>query len=239
MPQIHFALAIIACFVLGEVLIRLRLPPEPSRKFVHVTSCVLIAAHGLFGLSVREVAPVAAVFTVALAATRHFKLLTALSSVDRDSWGEVFLPLAVLILSLLDVSAKHFSITFLILGFADAAASLIGQWVRSRPYVLLRARKSVAGSLAFIVCTWLVLTLSLSNGLWPADAATALSFGLVALLLMLGEGASSGGADNLVVPLASAALLTLLFSGWWPLDLRIEQPVWLSQWAPQGGAHIR
>jgi dolichol kinase len=130
-------------------------------------------------------------------------------------------------------------VTFLILGIADAAASLVGQAVRSRPYVLLRARKSVAGSLAFIVCAWLVLSLSFSNGLWPADVATALSLGIVALLLMLGEGASSKGADNLVVPLASAALLTLIFSGWWPLDLQVEHPVWLAQWTQQAVASIR
>jgi dolichol kinase len=239
MSQLYFALAIVACFVIGEVLIRMRMPPEPSRKFVHVTACLMIAAHGLFGLSVREVAPVAAVFTVALATTRHFKLLSAISSVDRDSWGEVFMPLAVLVLALLDIPAPHFAVTFLIVGIADAAASLVGQRVRSRPYVLLRARKSVAGSLAFVVCAWLVLSLSFSNGLWPADAATAVSLGIVALLLMLGEGASSKGSDNLVVPLASAALLTLISSDWWPMDLQVQHPVWLARWTQQATASIR
>ena len=238
MSQLSFALSIVVCFVAGEVMIRLQTPAELSRKFVHVSACLIVAAHGLFGLTVREVAPVAAVFTVALTLTRHFKLLSAISSVNRDSWGEVFLPLSVVVLALLDIPARHFSVTFLVVGIADAAASLVGQAVRSRPYVLLNARKSVAGSLAFLLCTWLVLSLSFSNGLWPGELATAASLGLIALLLMLGEAASSKGADNLVVPLSTAALLALLFSSWWPVDLQIEHPLWLAQWT-QASTSVR
>jgi len=184
-----------ASFVVLERLVRTRnVPTEITRRVAHVLAC-------LFALLVHAVLPFwlfivcSVVFAALMWLSRHFHVFTAIHKVRRRSLGDVYLPLGIGVAALLGGSdAAVFVAAVLILGLADVAAGLVGDYLRS-------SRKTWWGSGAFLGVSVIVLALC-GFGLVPVI--------VVALLATATERYSPLGTDNISIPLVAAALLAVL-----------------------------
>ena len=204
--MIAFLLAILGCFVVGDLLHRFGRSAEVSRKSVHVCSCLVIAAFPLFGIGDRELLLIAIGSFVAIALLRRTVLMRAIMSVERTSWGDLMLPLSVAIVAPMHVAYPVFLGAYLVLGIPDALASLVGRAWGRRRYTLLGHAKSYIGSAAFFASAWLILGVVLHRaGLPPATALVAA--GIAGAALAGVEALSHKGLDNLSIPVAAALLL--------------------------------
>ena len=184
-----------ASFVVLERLVRTRnVPTEITRRVAHVLAC-------LFALLVHAVLPFwlfivcSVVFAALMWLSRHFHVFTSIHKVRRRSLGDVYLPLGIGVAALLGGSdAAVFVAAVLILGLADVAAGLVGDYLRS-------SRKTWWGSGAFLGVSVIVLALC-GFGL--------VSVIVVALLATATERYSPLGTDNISIPLVAAALLAVL-----------------------------
>ncbi|KQM59135.1 hypothetical protein [Agreia sp. Leaf210] len=184
-----------ASFVVLERLVRTRnVPTEITRRVAHVLAC-------LFALLVHAVLPFwlfivcSVVFAALMWLSRHFHVFTSIHKVRRRSLGDVYLPLGIGVAALLGGSdAAVFVAAVLILGLADVAAGLVGDYLRS-------SRKTWWGSGAFLGVSVIVLALC-GFGLVPVI--------VVALLATATERYSPLGTDNISIPLVAAALLAVL-----------------------------
>jgi phytol kinase len=187
--------ALAASFVVLERLVRTKnVPTEITRRVAHVLAC-------LFALLVHAVLPIWTflVCSIAFAAliwvSRHFHVFTSIHKVRRRSLGDVYLPLGIGIAALLALDdAAVFVAAVLVLGLADVAAGLVGDYLRS-------TRKTWWGSGVFLAVSIVVLAFC---GLGP------LAVLVVAVLATATERYSPLGTDNLSIPLVVAGVLLLL-----------------------------
>jgi phytol kinase len=188
-------LALLVAFVTLERLVRTQeVPTEITRRVAHVLAC-------LFALLVHTVLPVwlFVVFSLVFAAlmwlSRHFHVFTSIHKVRRRSLGDVYLPLGIGIAAVLgQADAVVFVAAVLILGLADVAAGLVGDYLRSN-------RKTWWGSAVFLAVSVAVLAL---GGFDP------LAILVVALAATVTERYSPLGTDNVSIPLVVAGLLIAL-----------------------------
>ncbi len=210
--MISFTLGILASFLIGDLLHRYGASAEISRKFVHVATCLMIAAFPLFGIGYRELMLIVAGSFIAIAALRNTVLLRAIMAVERKSYGDLMLPLSVLVIAAANFAYPAMLGAYLVLGISDALASLIGRAYGRRRYTTFGHAKSYVGSAAFFLSAWAILmSTALYAGLSPV---AALSTGLgVAAVLTLVEACSHQGVDNLFVPVVAAIGLHVLLPG--------------------------
>lgn len=181
---------------------------ELSRKFVHVSSGVVAAALPLV-MGYGDIVVLSAGFVPFLLAARCLRLFPAVSGVERSTLGEVWFPLGVLLAAALFPDGGPYVYGVLVMGLADAAASLWGRRAGRRRYrVPGGGHKTWAGSAAFLGTTVVVgvAVLGVADG-WTARTLAAAV--LAAVPLTVAEGVLGRGTDNLVLPVAAAALLSL------------------------------
>jgi dolichol kinase len=178
---------------------RLRVGRELSRKFVHLTSGLAAAAMPLV-LTFRQIAALAVLFAVAMAASRRLRILRSVHEVERATWGEVCLPLGVAAAALIVPDAARYACAVATIAVSDVAACLAGRWLGGRR--LPRSAKTWTGSAAFFL-TALVAGLVLLPGR-PAGVLA------VAVLTTAVEAVAPRGLDNLAVPMAAATALAVM-----------------------------
>lgn len=180
----------------------LPLPAELARKSIHMGAAMIGAAAPLF-LGKMELIAIALLTAVLLLALRKSGALTALHAIERTTYGDAFLPLGIGISAFLFLPGNlpAFQFGALVLGFADAAASLVGEYLRFRPFALFGNKKSIGGSAAFFLVALLLAHLFIS--------APFLMLALIACALTIAEAASGYGLDNLFLPTLASALMLL------------------------------
>jgi|SRR3989344_6837487 len=193
-----------ACVLLTEVLKRkLSLSTSLTRRVVHVTTAS-VAAIAPFFVSETEIIIVSLVFAVALLWSRSHKVLTSIHSVERKTYGEVWLPLGVAIAAFLflpdSVSAFQFGV--LVMGISDPLAGLTGDLIGKHRIRFLNSIKTVEGSAAFFISTLLLTSLFV-----PVFGYHLL---LIPLLLMVVEFVLIYGLDNLVLPVVAASCIKFI-----------------------------
>ncbi|MBL8299371.1 MAG: hypothetical protein JNN30_13615 [Rhodanobacteraceae bacterium] len=223
--MILFVLGIAASILIGDILYRCGASAELARKSVHVGCCTLIAAFPVLGIGYRELSWIAAGSFVVIALLRNTVVLRAVMAVERKSYGDLMLPLSVVIVSTLALSVQAattpplpleatypaFLGAYLVLGISDTCASLFGRAYGQRRYRRLGHGKSYVGSAAFFVSACVVICLAaLFAGASPL--AAMLIAGATAAALTVVEAFSHKGTDNLSVPLIAAASLHSLLS---------------------------
>lgn len=190
---------------------RLALPAELARKSVHVTLAAVCAA---FPWIFREDWPVAVLAVLATAALAGVRWLLpdaspsrgVLHGVARHSYGELCFPLAVALTWALAPDAASYVAAVLVLGFADTGGALVGQRFGRLRYRTDEGGKTVEGSLAVLaVAAAVTFPLLLAGGMAaPTALAAAAQVGLVAALV---EAIALRGFDNLLLPLATLAVV--------------------------------
>ncbi len=192
----------------------LRLSPEFTRKFVHVSVGVLIFWAPWIFTSAVPALVLAALFVVMNLIAVELGLFKSIHGTTRSTYGTVYYPLAFLLLILLfwRTMPLILSVSMLVLALADAAAAIVGETVREpRTYKLSSDKKTVQGTAAYIATAFVVVALGIR--LIPSEANVEIGWTLViaAVAALVGaawEALSSRGLDNLTVPLSTAFVLS-------------------------------
>jgi len=190
---------------------------EGTRKLVHMATGLLIAGTPYVIGSKWPLVVVALFFVIfnAIALSRGW--LSGLHDTLRPTLGTVFYPISflILLLWLWEDYRVVLICSMLIMAIADALAALVGgRAVRPRVYYLGPEAKSIQGSAAMFVTSFLIVLACL--WLLGPKAGTAISVWwmalAVAIVATVCEAISFNGSDNLTVPLGSAFILHYLLS---------------------------
>jgi phytol kinase len=206
--------AFVALLAVAELWQRRSAPPvEFTRKFVHFGGGLVIAVFPWAFSTHWTVLLLGAGMLVIFFAARRLGLLASVTGVERRSAGELWYPVGVY---LLFVVARHQPAFWLIalssLILSDTAAALLGRAYGRHAFFAAQDRKSVEGSAAFFLVTFLGVHLTLLLLTGVGRGASVLVAFQIALLVTTCEAVSLGGNDNLVVPLATYYLLVKMTS---------------------------
>lgn len=199
-----------ALFVVSEAWKRTGRPaPESTRKLVHIGAGLLALPLPWIFHSHFTILAMALFFTLTLTFTRRRGHLHSVHGVERVSLGEMIYPLAIYLSFVMTASQGHrelFPIPILALALADAVAGLVGIRYGRHIFHLFGQRRSLEGSLAFLltctICSFVVLA---ASGIDAGTAAgVAVVTGIVGAAL---EAVSVYGTDNVTVPVGVSAVL--------------------------------
>jgi phytol kinase len=203
---------------LGFVLLRVieqRFAPHPEllRKLMHIGMGLVCAAFPwLFSeawpVVVLALTSLALLMLVRFGAPGTGMLRGIVHGVERASWGELLFPPAVATVFLLaNGDSLLYSVPILILALADAVAALIGLYYGQVRFATLDGEKSVEGSLAFFLVTFLCVHTALLLFTGVGRAESMMIGVVIGLVVMMSEAIAWRGIDNLVIPLLCFALL--------------------------------
>jgi phytol kinase len=186
---------------------------EFGRKLVHVGMGTIAVPFPWIFADSRPVWSLAAVSIVILGTIRFVpaiahKFGTVLGGVDRASLGDIFFPLGLASAFMLGHGDKaSFVAAAGVLAFGDTAGALVGvRWGRVR-YSIAHNTKSIEGSSAVLVVSFLCVTLAFVV-LGTTSFSVAVTAGLiVGLASALIEAVASHGLDNLLLPVAVVELM--------------------------------
>lgn len=192
------------------------LAPETSRKLFHLSGGLTTLALPWMFAEVWPVLLLTAITVPALLTLKHVQRLRdglgdVLYGVTRPSLGEVYFPLSACLLFVLAHDRPLlYTVPLLLLTLADPAAAIVGSRFGSLQYVTRDGHKSLEGSLAFFVVSFLATSGSLLlAGATSTVAAPGVALTL-ALLLTLVEAISWRGLDNLLIPITGFIFLESL-----------------------------
>jgi phytol kinase len=195
--------------VVRELQRRALVGAEVGRKTVHVVMGLGCAA---FPWIFHEEWPVLLLWlaaTVVLAVARRMPCVcTVLGGVKRESLGEFYFPAAVAIVWLWTGGDPFFfTASLVVLALADTAGAVVGQrWGKHR-FGPRDGRKSLEGSLAVAVVSFVALV-ALQAWLRPAAWSTVvLTAGRVTVAAVVAEAMVARGLDNLLLPVVTCLLL--------------------------------
>ena len=167
---------------------------ELTRRIAHILSGLFGAIMGLI-LEPLVFITFVLVFLVIISLSYGVKFFSSIHNVKRKTYGEIFLPLGILIAYLLaNGSMTNYLASVLILAISDPLAGIIGD---------ISNKKLTYGSIVFFVSTLSVLLAIFKFEQFVFVVS-------IALIVTLVERISSYGTDNLTIPLASSLLLKLM-----------------------------
>ena len=204
----------LALFSSAEVLRRrFGLKTELTRKLVHTVAGVVVLLIPRVFTSLYSVLVVGGGFLAVMAATKLAGFLPSVHQIGRRTTGAVVYPIAIVALLLLSRGRSVlFEVPLLVLACADSAAALVGKAIGRRRYMVWGHVRSLEGSYAFFATSLVIVLSSFAFGVThPTDVATAILVSFVlSLLLTAVEALSTGGWDNLTIPLAAYVALRCL-----------------------------
>jgi phytol kinase len=198
-----------AVFVVASLARRAGLGPESTRKLAHfMTTLVILALPTLIHRTASAIA-LGIGASILIATLRRARRLSFLDDVARSHASEyAFIAAVGIVFVLSRGDALLFRAPILVLGVSDALAAIVGtRWGRHR-YEVRGAKRSWEGSLAFAASAFAVLVASLV--LTSRATPLALAFvAIVAVLVATVEAFTTGGLDNLTIPIATYGLLAV------------------------------
>jgi dolichol kinase len=199
----------LSLLVIAELWRRFGTPkPEYTRKLVHLGGGVACLFFPFLVRSPWVVLALSLPLTGLFVAGGKFGFLQSLHGVKRKSRGAEYYPLSVFLVFVMTQGRPWLYLSaVLVLAVGDAFAALIGSRYGVIRYEVEDEKKSLEGSLVFLVIAFLAIhlpTLLLTDLPRPVCVLAAL---LVAALVTGFEAISLEGADNLFVPLAVVVIL--------------------------------
>ena len=217
MTETAYAIAFLLIFLLlvgiAQWLYRgLHVSAEGSRKFLHVSGGLLALAAPLFFRSQRPVLLLCGLAFLMLLVTFLKNWLPAVHRTRRNSIGSVLFPIPIYLCFVIAKQQDNDLLFYLpvsLLTISDALAEWAGARWAGRTPVLVKGQKTLAGSTAFGLSA---LLLALAWGrLFQLNASESIAMAMViASVATITELVSTGGWDNLTVPLVSLSGLLLL-----------------------------
>jgi phytol kinase len=203
---------VFAVIGVGEGLRRWRgYSTEFTRKLVHIAvgmwafGTVLLFQHWYFAI----IPPLS--FVILNYISYRGEIFKSVETGERGNLGTVYFPISfALIICLFWGRPNLLAASLMPMTWGDALAAILGRCYGQRKYRMLGFPRSVEGSLAMFLFSWVSTFLALLL-LPPLGWQTSLLYSLaVAVFATLVEALSPWHIDNLTVPLLSAALLYLM-----------------------------
>lgn len=216
--SIVYFIAIILLLAFNELNYRrLKVKGEITRKFAHFTATVAVVPFPYIFSSHWYVLVLAIIFFIALFVTQHRKQLMSIHDVNRKSIGSYLLPASIyitfLMANLLD-NKFIYILPMLILGICDPMAAIVGMSLKKNNHRIvilgIDTGKSIFGSMAFLMTSFLISTIALYFNRGLFDLKTFWIATTVAVVSTLGELFSWRGSDNLTIPISVALVLLWL-----------------------------
>ena len=177
---------------------------EFSRKFVHISVGSFVAFWPLF-LSWGEIQLLSIAFFLVVGASKYLHVFTAIHSVQRPTYGELFFALAVGGITLITHDPWIYMVALLQMSLADGMAAIVGvRYGKTTRYHIAGQVKSVAGTTAFFVVSMLIL---IGYSLLAPGQRFKLVYVAIALAATFIENIGVQGTDNVAVPLVVALAL--------------------------------
>lgn len=207
-------LGVLTILVIVEVLWQHKqLPPEWSRKIVHMSVGVFVAFWP-WVLEWWQIRVIALAFIVVILISKQFKVFRAIHDVKRNTVGEIGFAMAILLSSYLALTPWQFSMAILIMAVADGLAALVGVRYLQRKgqrYTIFGCNKTWAGSLTFFLVTSLIIFAMHTYFVTGPNTDLLLAAIIpMALILTVLEAVSAYGIDNISVPLAAILLARII-----------------------------
>lgn len=185
------------------------LPKELARKLPHVTTG-LLAAIWVLNLSYVFIIYFNIAVIIIAAILKKLGIFNHIREVGRISWGEFFIPIGIIVTSLLNPSTWVFCAAMLLMGLADAAAAVVGSQWGKHYFVYMGHKKSIEGSAAFLLVATIItvlLVFTVPSGLENSSLGLVLLFPLIITAV---EAFAPFGTDNLFIPVVTATYFTFL-----------------------------
>ena len=197
-------------FACGEVLYPVfKVRAELTRKWSHVGTGFITLLFPSLLSNHWWVLVLCATFAILLSTSIKFNFLKSINAVDRDTLGSLCYPLAVYTSFLAYVwkgNTLFFFLPMLIMALADPAAALVGKRWPWKPYSVGKQKKSVAGSLAFLVVSTMLSVYFLGGIITSEHIWLVLT---TAVSSTLAEAFSAKGYDNVTIPWTVIAVCAL------------------------------
>jgi phytol kinase len=178
---------------------------ELTRKLVHVAVGSFVAFWPFF-LSWEQIQWLALAFFVVVCLSIRFNVFRSIHAVKRNMLGELLFAIVIGLLALISSNPWVFAAAMLHLSLADGLAAIIGLgWGDTNSYKVFGRTKSIAGSAAFLVCSFLILVL---YGIFAGSSTSFLTLLWLPLLATAAENLAVQGTDNLVMPMLIAVVLS-------------------------------
>lgn len=180
---------------------------EHHRKLVHMLVGTFVAFWPYY-LNWTEIRLVSLAFLVGVALSKVLNIFASIHEVERFSLGEICFALSVGALTFITHQDWIYTASLLQMSLADGMAAIVGlHWGQNNSYKVFGSKKSLAGSLAFLIVSLAILItakyLSGSNlALWLIPVAALIATGV--------ENIAIYGLDDLLLPLVTAIILTRL-----------------------------
>ncbi|MFA6602042.1 MAG: hypothetical protein WCT02_04265 [Candidatus Paceibacterota bacterium] len=195
-----------SCLLLGIVEVvkrKFSLSANITRKISHIGATIIAALSPLF-IDKTIIVVTCLMFSLVLLFCRKMSFLSSIYGVNRDSLGDVFLPLgeALAAIIFLPDHLTAFQYGVLVMGICDALASLVGEPYGWHKVSFLGIKKSLEGSIVFFLSALL-----LAIFLFPILGFQII---IVAAILTLAEFFGYYGSDNLILPILGGFLFIWL-----------------------------
>lgn len=180
---------------------------ELSRKLVHI-SVGSFAAFWPFFMSWNQIRLICLAFLAVVLASRLFHVFQSIHAVERRTYGEAFFALGLGVTTYLTNSHWVYAAAILQMSLADGLAGAIGvKYGKPSRYKILGNYNSLIGTTIFAVTGVLILVFCSHFGGLALSNLQILNIAIVATVI---ENIASHGLDNLLLPVAVAALITRL-----------------------------
>jgi dolichol kinase len=178
---------------------------ELTRKLVHVAVGSFVAFWPFF-LSWGQIQALSLAFFVVVCLSIKFNVFRSIHAVKRNMMGELLFAVIIGLLALISSSPWVFMAAMLHLSLADGLAAIVGLgWGDTNGYKVLGHKKSIAGSLAFMVASFCILAV---YGLFAQSTTSFFTLLWLPLVATAAENIAVNGTDNLVMPLLIAVALS-------------------------------
>ena len=198
---------------------KIGLKPENSRKIAHVLVGLFVSFAPFVFQRPYAVVALGLLFIVINWLALKRESFKGMHGTQRVSYGTVLFPLAFVILVYLYwyPNPAILITAMLVLAIADPGAALVGErTAKAHTYLLYREKKSLEGSLAFFIITFLIILATypplarLARLHPPIPLSALLPMAAITALAATGaEALSYRGSDNLSLTLATAFMLDL------------------------------
>ncbi|HIG99224.1 MAG TPA: phosphatidate cytidylyltransferase [Thermoplasmata archaeon] len=191
--------------------------PVQSRKFLHIMTGNIAFILPLF--QTREIMVFVAagpfiLFTFLMSPYSPIKSMRGKTSEAGHGLGLVYYAITWTVLAYVFFDHREIiAMGILAMSYGDGLASLIGIKYGGRKYTVFKDIKSYIGSLAMLICTFLLLIIALLFYSEPLTVRTVAYLFCMAGVATIVEGITPLGLDNLSVPFITAAMYWFFLVG--------------------------